>query len=60
MKEEMKKTVEDLRALLLNTHTQEELQALKLKIDALEGLRRLSDGSDHDVDEGNQHHHDHT
>jgi hypothetical protein len=55
------KWLEDLRKRLLETHSPEELQAMKVKVDALESVERMMNTSNHDddTDEVGHHHHDH-
>ncbi|MGO9454268.1 MAG: hypothetical protein ACLQDV_24945 [Candidatus Binataceae bacterium] len=55
----VRKELEDIRTKLLESHTPEEVQLMKLKFDALKGLR-LDDGHDHDLDTDSHHDHEHT
>jgi hypothetical protein len=59
--EDRRRWLEDLRKRLLETHSPEELQAMKVKVDALESVERMMNTSNHDddTDEVGHHHHDH-
>jgi len=54
--------VEELRKRLMGDLSTEELQQMKLQVDVLEGLGRLSgdEKHDHDTDHENDHDHNHT
>lgn len=60
--DQVKPELEELRKHLMSDPSTEELQAMKLKIDVLEGMSRLSgdEKHDHDTDHENDHDHQHT
>ncbi len=61
-KDETRKWLDDLRKRLMETHSPEELEAMKVKVDVLESMMRMLGDSMHDddTDEEGHHHHEHT
>jgi hypothetical protein len=62
MKDETRKWLDGLRKRLMETHSPEELEAMKVKVDVLESMMRMLGDSMHgdDTDEEGHHHHEHT
>jgi hypothetical protein len=62
-KDETKKWLDDLRKRLMETHSPEELEAMKVKVDTLESMMRMvgeNSMHDDDTDEEGHHHHEHS
>jgi hypothetical protein len=59
-KNEIRKQLDDLRKRLIETHSPEQLQSMKVKVDVLESMMRMADSMhDDDTDEEGHHHHVH-
>jgi hypothetical protein len=58
-KSEIAGQLDALHKQLMETHSPEELQKMKIKVDVLESMMRMGGQHDDDTDEEGHHHHEH-